>query len=183
MHIRKVIKKIYRFLNKPMFSTDDITIGKNVHFGNNVVFDCKKVKIGDGCIFLDNTKVNSTEFSIGDYGTIYQNCFFPGPGKLTIGHNFWLGNNSIVDSQGNTTIGNNVGIGAHSQLWGHMRYGDIMYGCQYHSVKQLSIGNDVWLVGHNLVSPVTIEDRSMALLGSLITQNMLSDKTLSLIHI
>jgi len=177
MYIRKAINKINRYLHKPSFSSTDITIGKNVHFGKNVVFNCRKVKIGDGCIFMDNVKIDSTEFSIGDYGTIYQNCFFPGPGKLSIGHNFWLGNNSIIDAQGNTLIGNNVGIGAHSQLWGHIKYGDLMYGCQHNSMKHLSIGNDVWLVGHNLVSPVKIEDRSMALLGSLITKDMFKDKT------
>jgi len=177
MYIRKAINKINQYLHKPSFSSNDITIGKNVRFGKNVVFNCKKVIIGDGCIFMDNVKVDSTEFRIGDYGTIYQNCFFPGPGKLSIGHNFWLGNNSIIDAQGDTIIGNNVGIGAHSQLWGHMKYGDLMYGCQYNSIKHLSIGNDVWLVGHNLVSPVKIEDRSMALMGSLITKNMFKDRT------
>jgi hypothetical protein len=34
------------------------------------------------------------------------------------------------------------------------------------------IGNDVWLVGHCIVSPVTIEDGAMALVGSVITKDM-----------
>jgi hypothetical protein len=34
------------------------------------------------------------------------------------------------------------------------------------------IGNDVWLVGHCIVSPVTIEDGAMALVGSVVTKNM-----------
>jgi len=54
---------------------------------------------------------------IRDFATIYPGCFFPGLGNLTIGHNFWLGANSIIDSQGGTTVGNNVGIGAYRQLW------------------------------------------------------------------
>jgi hypothetical protein len=34
------------------------------------------------------------------------------------------------------------------------------------------IGNDVWLVGHCIVSPVTIEDGAIALVGSVITKDM-----------
>jgi hypothetical protein len=34
------------------------------------------------------------------------------------------------------------------------------------------IGNDVWLVGHCIVSPVTIEDGAMALVGSVVTKDM-----------
>lgn len=170
---RKIISKIRG--DAPYFATDDVVIGKHVHFGRNVVFNCKKVRIGDGVSIYDNVKVDAEVFEIGDYGTIYDSCFFPGPGELRIGHNFWLGTASIVDAKGGTTIGNNVGIGAHSQLWTHMIYGDVMYGCRFSSVKPLNIGNDVWLVGHCLVSPVNIGDRSLAMLGSLVTRDMEPD--------
>lgn len=175
--MRRLLRKGRRALScGPVFTTKDVEIGRNVSFGRNVAFNCSRVRIGDGVIFRDNVVVNADEFEIGDYGTIYDNCFFPGPGKLTIGHNFWLGTACIVDSQGGTTIGNNVGAGAHSQLWTHMKFGDVMYGCRFDSSKPLIVEDDVWLVGHCLVSPVRLGARSIAMLGSLITRNMEADR-------
>jgi acetyltransferase-like isoleucine patch superfamily enzyme len=150
----------------------DVEVGEHVHIGRNVVFRSKRVRIGDGTVIKDNVTVESEVFEIGDYGTIYSGCFFPGPGELRIGHNFWLGNDAIVDAKGGTTIGNNVGVGAGSQLWTHMEFGDVMFGCRFQSDRPLTIGDDVWLVGHCLVSPVTIGDKSLAMLGSLITKDM-----------
>lgn len=171
--MERLIRKGYTQLrSKPFFATKDVRIGIHTTFGKNVQFNCRRVRIGDGVSFQDNITVNADSFEIGDYGTIYNNCFFPGPGKLTIGHNFWLGVNCIIDSQGGTRIGNNVGIGAHSQLWTHMKFGDVMAGCRFHSAKKLIIEDDAWLVGHCLVSPVTIKRRSLALLGSLVVADL-----------
>tara|TARA_B110000285_G_C15124159_1_gene619097 strand:- start:620 stop:1465 length:846 start_codon:yes stop_codon:yes gene_type:complete len=176
----KLIHKARHFFssirNRPKINSKNSTIGKNVTFGKNVQINAKNVVIGDGCIIQDNVRINGDSFSIGDYGTIYHDCFFPG-GNVKIGHNFWLGAGSIIDGRAGTSIGNNVGIGAHSQLWTHMIYGDIMEGCRFHSEKELNIGNDVWLTGHNLVSPVNIGDKSMAMFGSLITKDMEVNKT------
>lgn len=149
-----------------------VQIGQGVSFGRGVVFRSDEVVIGDGCRFRDDIVVEATRFSIGDFGTIYSGCHFPGPGNLCIGHNFWLGRQSIVDCQGGTTIGNNVGIGAQSQLWTHMKYGDLLAGCRFHSVKPLVVEDDVWLVGHCLVSPVHIGHESLAMLGSVVTRDM-----------
>lgn len=159
------------------FAGDDISIGRHVRFGRNVVFNCNRVKIGDGVIFHDNITIDADSFEIGDYGTIYSDCFFPGPGSIVIGCNFWLGKASIVDCRGGTTIGNNVGVGPHSQLWTHMIYGDVLFGCRFRSQRELVIGDDVWFVGHCLVSPIAAGDRSLAMLGSLITRDMQSDRT------
>jgi acetyltransferase-like isoleucine patch superfamily enzyme len=161
----------------PVFATDDVRLGRDVSFGRNVVFNCEKVRIGDGAAFGDNVVVNSTTFEIGDFATVYNSCFFPGPGSLFIGHNFWLGTGAIVDCQGGTRIGNNVGVGAGSQLWTHMVFGDVLAGCRFHSRKQLIIHDDVWFVGQCLVSPITAGPRSMALLGSLVVRDMEADHT------
>jgi len=166
-------------LGRAYFSTTDVQIGRGTSFGRNVRLNCKRIRIGDGVVFQDNIRIDSDDFEIGDYGTVYFGCFFPGPGKIKIGHNFWLGNNSIIDCQGGTTIGDNVGIGAHSQLWTHMKFGDVVAGSRFHSESPLSIGNDVWLVGHNLVSPVTIGDRSLAMLGSLIVKDIPPDRVVA----
>lgn len=158
-----------RLTRRPHFATNDVVVGRNVTFGSNVVFNCKRVRIGDGVLFYDNVTIDADTFEIGDYGTIYSYCFFPGPGEVRIGHNFWLGQNSIVDGQAGTRIGNNVGIGAHSQLWTHMIFGDVMAGSRFHGSKPLVVEDDAWLVGHCLVSPVRIGARSVVLLGSVVT--------------
>lgn len=159
------------------FATSDVRVGKDVTFGRNVRFTSRTVRIGDGCRFGDDVVVNSDVFELGDYGTVYDRCFFPGPGELRIGHNFWLGTGSIVDAHGGTRIGDNVGIGAYSQLWGHMKYGDTLVGCRFHTSRALTIGDDVWLVGHVLVSPVTVGDRALVMLGSMVTRDIEADRT------
>ena len=40
------------------------------------------------------------------------------------------------------------------------------------SDKNLIIGNDVWFVGHCIVTPVNAKDKSMAMVGSVITKDM-----------
>ncbi len=166
---------IHFFFNRPLIKSEKIVIGKNVVFGKNIKIYAKNVKIGNGCVIGDNVIIHGEKFIMGDYGKIYQNCFFPG-GSVIIGHNFWLGVDSIIDGRAGTIIGDNVGIGAQSQLWTHMVFGDMMQGCRFHSEAALTIGNDVWLAGHNLVSPVTIGNKSLAMLGSLITRDMLEDR-------
>jgi hypothetical protein len=58
-----------------------------------------------------------------------------------------------------------------------MSFGDVLYGCVFDSHKNLRIEDDAWLVGHCLVSPVTIGARSLALPGSVITKDMMPDHT------
>jgi len=175
--VSRTLSGLLPAVRRATFRADaDVVIGRNVHIGRNVTFRSRHVRIGDGTVIHDDVLVESERFEIGDYGTIYRKCFFPGPGELRIGHNFWLGDGSIVDAKGGTTIGDNVGIGGGSQLWTHMVYGDVMAGCRFHSARSLDIGNDVWLVGHCLVSPVTIGDRSLAMLGSLVTKDMAPDR-------
>lgn len=173
--LTRLHEKIFDCAAKPFFITDDVNIGKGGSIGRNVKFHCKKVIIGDGVHIGDDVTFDCENLMIGDFATIYPKCFFPGPGNLVIGHNFWLGTQSIIDSQGNTSIGNNVGIGAQSQLWTHMKYGDVAAGCRFHSKRELIIEDDVWLVGHILVSPVRIGARSLVMLGSVVTSDIPAD--------
>ena len=142
--------KITTISNK--FSIDDFEIGDNSYIGDDVQIICNKFSLGDYCKIHHHTNIH------GD--------------SVKIGHNAWIGQYSIIDGLGGTSIGNNCGIGAHSQLWSHIKYGDTLEGCRFLSKSNLKIGNDVWLVGHCIVSPVTISDKSMALVGSVITKDM-----------
>lgn len=132
----------------------------------------KKIIIGDNCYIGENVQIICDDFSLGDYSKIQHNTNIHGYLPCIIGHNAWIGQYTIIDSIGGTTIGNNCGIGAHSQVWSHIKFGDMLEGCRFLSEKPMLIGNDVWFVGHCIVSPIVAEDRSMAMAGSVITKDM-----------
>lgn len=134
--------------------------------------NAKSVIIGDNCYIGHNVQIILDEFVLGDYSKIHHNCNIHGYKPCKIGHNAWIGQYSIIDSIGGVTIGNNCGIGAQSQLWSHIKYGDTLEGCRFFSEKTLNIGNDVWFVGHCIVSPITAADKSMAMVGAIITKDM-----------
>jgi len=156
---------------------EELILGKNVTISPTAIIrgingKAKKVEIGDNTFIGDNVQIIVDEFKIGDYSKIHHHSNFHGYKPLIIGHNAWIGQGTIIDSIGGTTIGDNCGIGAYSQLWSHIRYGDPLEGCNYESNSPLIIGNDVWFVGHCIVSPIVAHDKSMALVGSVITKEM-----------
>lgn len=132
----------------------------------------KRVQIGDNCYIGDNVQIICDDFILGDYSKIQHDSNIHGYKPCHIGHNAWIGQFTIIDSIGGMTIGNNCGIGAHSQLWSHIKYGDTLEGCKFLGEKNMQIGNDVWFVGHCVVSPIVAEDKSMAMVGSVITKDM-----------
>lgn len=156
---------------------DNITIGKNTVIEPTAVIkgingNSKKIVIGDNCYIGKNVQIIIDDLEIGDYCKIHHGTNIHGYKPCKIGHNAWIGQYTIIDSIGGTTIGNNCGIGAHSQLWSHIKYGDTLEGCRFFSESPLTIGSDVWFVGHCIVSPVNVRDKSMALVGSVITSDM-----------
>lgn len=163
-------------IESPQFRTDDVEIGAGVEFGRNVRFRCSRVRIGDGVTFGDDVLVDADSFEIGDFGTVYTDCFFPGPGSIVVGHNVWIGRGSIVDGMGGATIGDNVCVAANSQLWTHMVFGDVLAGCRFNSARSLEIGDDVWFGPGCLVSPIRAGDRSLAMMGSVVTSDMEADR-------
>lgn len=147
---------------------DKLTIGDNVILGPN----CKKISIGYGCFLGRDIYIDVEELSIGDYTTIHHGSIIHGI-KTEIGHNCWFGHYTIIDSLGgNTVIKNNVGVGAHSQLWSHMKFGDTLAGCRWNSFGSLVLEDDVWLVGHSIVGPIYAKRRAMLMTGGVATRNM-----------
>ncbi len=118
----------------------------------------KRIVIGDNCYIGKHVQIICDDFELGDYSKIHHQTNVHGYEPCSIGHNLWMGQYCIVDSIGGTTIGNNCGIGAHSQLWSHIKYGDTLEGCRFLSDNPLVLGNDVWMVGHCIVSPITAAD-------------------------
>jgi acetyltransferase-like isoleucine patch superfamily enzyme len=160
---------------------ENLQIGKNTFISPKATIrglngPAKRIIIGDNTYIGDNVQIIIDDLEIGDYCKIHHHTNIHGYLPMKIGHNAWIGQGCIIDSIGGVTIGNNCGIGAYSQLWSHIRYGDPLIGCNYNESKPLIIGNDVWFVGHCIVSPIIAEDRSMALVGSVITANMETDQ-------
>lgn len=156
---------------------DFVSIGKNTFIEPSASIrgingNARSFIIGDNCYIGEYVQIICDDFSLGDYSKIHHHTNIHGYLPCKIGHNAWIGQYSIIDSIGGTTIGNNCGIGAHSQLWSHIKYGDTLEGCRFLSEKPLQIGNDVWFVGHCIVSPIVAEDKSMAMVGSVITKDM-----------
>ena len=156
---------------------EDIYIGKNTIIEPSVKIrgikgNAKKIYIGDNCYIGENVQIICDDFSIGDYSKIQHDTNIHGYLPCKIGHNAWIGQFTIIDSIGGMTIGNNCGIGAHSQLWSHIKFGDTLEGCKFLMEKPMNIGNDVWFVGHCIVSPINAADKSMAMVGSVITKDM-----------
>jgi acetyltransferase-like isoleucine patch superfamily enzyme len=151
-------------------------VGKNTYISPTATIKGERVEIGDGCYIGDGVQILVDDFVMGDYCKIHNKSTLHGYKPMRIGHNAWIGQGTIIDSIGGTSIGDNCGIGAYSQLWSHIRHGDPLEGCNYNSEKSLTIGSDVWFVGHCIVSPIVAEDRSMALVGSVVTKDMMSDR-------
>jgi len=155
----------------------------NIEIGINTIIEptasirgingkAKNIKIGDNVYIGHNVQIICDNFEMGDYGKIHHDTNIHGYKPCKIGHNIWVGQFTIIDCVGGVSIGNNCGIGAHSQLWSHIKYGDTLEGCRFNSDKPLTIGNDVWFVGHSIVSPIVAKDKSMALTGSVVIKDM-----------
>ena len=156
---------------------EEVFIGKNTIIEptakiRGINGKAKRIVIGDNCYIGDNVQIICDDFSIGDYSKIQHNTNIHGYLPCKIGHNAWIGQYTIIDSIGGMTIGNNCGIGAHSQLWSHIKYGDTLEGCRFLMEKPMNIGNDVWFVGHCIVSPINAANKSMAMVGSVVTKDM-----------
>ena len=156
---------------------EEFYIGRNTIIAPTAIIrgikgKAKKIVIGDNCYIGENVQIICDDFSLGDYCKIQHNTNVHGYLPCHIGHNAWIGQYSIIDSIGGTTIGNNCGIGAHSQIWSHIKFGDTLEGCRFLTEKPMQIGNDVWFVGHCIVSPIVAQDKSMAMVGSVVTKDM-----------
>lgn len=159
----------------------NIKVGGKTRIGDKVVLgpNCKNIEIGYGCFIGNETYIDVEELVIGDYTTIHHGSIIHGI-KTKIGHNCWFGHYTIIDSLGgNTVIGNNVGVGAHSQLWSHMKFGDTLFGCRWNSAGELILEDDVWLVGHSIVGPIHAHKKAMLMTGSVAVKDMEENKIYS----
>jgi acetyltransferase-like isoleucine patch superfamily enzyme len=163
---------------------DEVMMGKGVRIGDGVSisggfdFDtgklkpAKKVVLGDGVFLGHDIEIACPSIEIGDYTMIREGTKITGRKEASIGSCCWIGQDCILNTHGGLFIGNGVGIGAHSQLWTHIRFGDVLQGCRWEGDTPMTVEDDVWFVGHCLVSPIHAKKKSMAMLGSVITRDM-----------
>jgi acetyltransferase-like isoleucine patch superfamily enzyme len=159
-------------------NADEIEVGKGVVIEEGVLITgeagpARRVVLGDFCYIGRQTRIIAPEFRLGHYSKLHAFSFSHGEKPLQIGSNCWIGGNVVLDSLGGLDIDDNVGIGAHSQIWTHIQFGDIVEGCRFYSRKYMYIAKDAWFVGHCIVSPVRVGEKSMAMVGSVITKDML----------
>jgi len=157
---------------------EEVIIGQGVTMERGALITGKKgyarkVVLGDFCFIGRDTRIMVPEFRLGDYSKLHAFSFAHGEKPLQIGCNCWIGGNTTLDSMGGLDIDDNVGVGAYSQLWTHIQFGDIVEGSRFHSRKYMYVGRDAWFVGHCIVSPVRVGQKSMAMAGSVVTRDML----------
>lgn len=168
----RLSRLLKRVLNPPLIHVDELVLGQNIVIEPGVEIESDRLVLGDGVVIKSGTRIEHVDLVIGDYTKINNNCLITGTNFCRIGHNCWFGHYTIIDSIGSTRIGNGVGVGAHSQLWTHSYFGDVLEGSRFASQRPLLIEDDVWFVGHCIVSPIHAHRRSMALVGSVITKDM-----------
>lgn len=155
----------------------EIIMGVGVTIEEGVVItgkggEASRIVLGDFTYIGRSTRIMVPEFWMGDYTKMNEHTFAHGTNPMQIGRNCWFGGYVTLDSIGGLDIDDGVGIGAGSQVWTHIQFGDIVEGSQFHSSQYMLIGKDAWFVGHCLVSPVIVGEKSMAMLGSVVTRNM-----------
>ncbi|WP_163676644.1 acyltransferase [Mycobacterium seoulense] len=156
---------------------DELVVGDGIVVEPGVVITgnggpAKRVVLGDHCFIGHEVRILAPEFRLGDYSKLNMHTFGHGEHALQIGRNCWIGGNCVLDCMGGLDIDDNVGIGAHSQLWTHIQFGDIVEGSRFYSRKYMHVSRDAWFVGHCVVSPVSVGERSMAMVGSVVTRDM-----------
>lgn len=148
-------------------------IGIGVVIEPGAVIEADQVELGDFAFIGRDVRIKVPVFRMGEYSKLHAFSFLYGHKPMQIGRNCWIGEHTVLDSHAGLDIFDNVGIGAHSQVWTHIQHGDTVEGCRFHSSRYASIGEDAWLVGHCIMSPIRMAPRSMALAGSVLTKDTL----------
>ena len=147
-------------------------IGERTFIGKNCYIKRDNLIIGDYTTIGDNCRIDVPELIIGDYGKIYSDCLLYGKKPMHIGHNFFLGGHSILNSYDNLTIENGVGLGTYSQVWTHAYWGEEMEGCLLNVIKPTILHEGVWCAGHVIVGAgIEVGKYSIIMPGAMLTKS------------
>lgn len=132
----------------------------------------EEFRIGDHSFIGFENQILASHFAMGDYSQLHNSGLHTGYKPLLIGHNCWIGQNSILNCTEVLTIGNNVRIGTQSQLWTHVASGELLEGCTLFGENPLTLEDNVWIVGGGVISPgLTLGHHSIIMTGSVLTKS------------
>lgn len=160
-----------------VIEADVIRIGDGAVIAPGVVIKgyntrCDVFAIGDQSYLGPGTRVLSRSFRMGDYSKLHSDILASGDGSLTIGHNCWVGQNSILNCTADLHIHDNVRIGTYSHIWTHAASGELFEGCTLFNSRPVSLERNAWLVGSVTITPgVTVAERTIVLPGSVVTRS------------
>jgi acetyltransferase-like isoleucine patch superfamily enzyme len=176
----------------------EAVIGSDVHIGDGVVIQAERfsaawggriedacllsglsrmarvIELGDHFFLGGDSKLLMPTLVVGDYVSLHNHLLINGLQPCIIGHNTWVGQNCVLNSNGPLTIGNNVGIGAYNCIFTHGFHGELLEGCEIFNVAPVVIEDDAWLVGaYNVISPgVTVGRRAIVLSSSVVSHDV-----------
>lgn len=132
----------------------------------------ERLHLGDHAFLGFASQVLAPDFRMGDYSQLHNSGLHSGYSALSIGHNCWIGQSSILNCTERLTIGNNVRIGTQSQLWTHVASGELLEGCTLYGQDPLTLEDNVWVVGGAVISPgLTLARNSIVMTGSVLTKS------------
>jgi acetyltransferase-like isoleucine patch superfamily enzyme len=109
---------------------------------------------------------------VGDYTALHNSMLVNGYKPCTLGHNCWVGQETILNATEQLSIGNNVRIGTRSQLWTHVASGELLEGCLLFGSHALTIEDNVWIVGGAVISPnLVLRNGSVVMVGAVLTKS------------
>lgn len=137
------------------------------------------IRLGDNTLLSHDCKLLVPAAAIGDYTAIHNHTLLNGRKPLVIGHNCWIGQHCVINSEDDLFIGNHVGIGACSSVYTHGYFGDLLEGSQVFKVAPVRLEDDAWILGsYNIISPgVVVGEKALVLTGSNVTKDVGPNRT------
>ena len=162
----------------------DVTIeAREVHIGAGTIIErgttikglgkpCARLWVGDQSFVGFANQILVPDFVMGDYAQLHNSSLTSGYQPIRIGHNCWIGQQSILNCTETLTLGNNVRVGTGSHIWTHVASGELLEGCTLYGEHPVTVEDDVWIVGGAVISPgLTLGRRAVIMTGAVLTKS------------
>ncbi len=136
-----LIEKYKIYKNRKAFQKNAV-LGENIKFNST----CK-------CV---NNSGDPKNITIGKNSFVMGTLYITKNGRINIGDNFYLGQNSMIGSEKNVTIGNCVIISNDVRIYDNNNHPISPKARENMSLNGFS--NDNWAWHHSSIAPVVIED-------------------------
>ena len=103
-------------LERECFDTRRVLIGRDTWVGRDCHFSAVRamadeLRSGDDVFIGPSTNVLTPIFELGDYVKLNNHVLINGYARCYVGHNSWIGQNSLLNAVEDLVIGNNVSLG------------------------------------------------------------------------